>query len=302
METRKKAFCLLKMAPAIVFLFGLVVGNLTASHADTPLVLTLQAGKSTYGRGETVRFTFTARNTSQQSMKVNFPSGQEFDITATPVTNTPLWSSQMAAWNWAHGRRFKQSVGERTIAPGATKTWTATWKQTDNSGRLMARGRYGVQARLMSPQGVNNLSNVLFVTLADKVSKPKPTVSIRGSVTTIHLISSRPVRDILGSISVEGVKQDDTLFDSATVTVARSTRFSLRTENGMRPMTFDDLREGDRIEAMFTGRVAESYPVQATAKHIVILTNSEEITNDELIIDDVFKQQQTTNREVPRRR
>lgn len=300
METRTNYFCVLKMALAIVFLFGLVVGNRTASHADTPLVLTLQANKKIYKRGETVRFTFTAHNTGRQSVKVKFPSSQEFDITATPVTSTPPWNSKMAIWNWAHGRMFTQSVGERTIAPGATQTWTATWKQTDNQGRLMGRGRYGVQARLMTPKGINNLSNVLFVTLADNISKPKPTVSIRGSVTTIHPISSRPARNILGSISVEGVKQDDTLYDSATVTITRRTRFSLRTEDGTRPMTFDDLREGDRIEAIFTGRVAESYPVQATASHIVILTNSEENTNDDIITDDVLEQEDHTSRKAPR--
>jgi hypothetical protein len=84
---------------------------------------------------------------------------------------TPLWSSKIRGWNWAPGRTFSQSGGERTIAPGATQTWTATTKQTDNKNRLMPRGRYGVQVHLMRPKATNNLSNVLFITLADNVSK-----------------------------------------------------------------------------------------------------------------------------------
>ena len=33
----------------------------------------------------------------------------------------------------------------------------------------------------------------------------------------------------------------------------------------------DDLKEGCKVEATFTGPVMESYPVQATAKEVVIL-------------------------------
>jgi len=35
--------------------------------------------------------------------------------------------------------------------------------------------------------------------------------------------------------------------------------------------TFEDLKKGARVEATFTGPVADSYPVQATAKAILIL-------------------------------
>ena len=44
-----------------------------------------------------------------------------------------------------------------------------------------------------------------------------------------------------------------------------------RREQERRPATFEALQVGQKVEAWFTGPVAESYPVQAVASDIVIL-------------------------------
>jgi len=40
---------------------------------------------------------------------------------------------------------------------------------------------------------------------------------------------------------------------------------------GRRSLAFSDLRAGDRVAVHFTGPVAESYPVQATAADVEVL-------------------------------
>jgi beta-N-acetylhexosaminidase len=75
-------------------------------------------------------------------------------------------------------------------------------------------------------------------------------------------------RGRLGSILVEGVKDETTNHDRAFVHVTDKTRIEKR--DG-KPAKFEDLKKGARVQALFTGPVAKSYPVQATAKEILIL-------------------------------
>jgi hypothetical protein len=44
-----------------------------------------------------------------------------------------------------------------------------------------------------------------------------------------------------------------------------------RTGTGLEPVGFRDLRVGQRVDAWFTGPVAESYPTQASARAVVVV-------------------------------
>jgi hypothetical protein len=93
--------------------------------------------------------------------------------------------------------------------------------------------------------------------------------SIRGLVK--GLSESRSDLDITGFIQVESGPEEDTLYDRALVAVTRKTAF-FRVEGGAKTRAaFADLGPGMLVEVWFTGPVAESYPVQATAKTVVIL-------------------------------
>ena len=90
---------------------------------------------------------------------------------------------------------------------------------------------------------------------------------IRGAITAIT--PAGEAGGGLGTVRIEGGRQADTRFDKAVVTVNRETR--IRQEGGGE-LTFQDLALGDRVEARFEGPVRESYPVQAEAAEIVLVS------------------------------
>ena len=95
--------------------------------------------------------------------------------------------------------------------------------------------------------------------------------SIRGAITTLNAADSTWNAGILGSMLIEGKLQSDTSFDKASVTVTDKTKIYLEDAQGRHVVDFSYLRVGQIVAATFTGAVAESYPVQATASEIVIL-------------------------------
>jgi hypothetical protein len=75
-------------------------------------------------------------------------------------------------------------------------------------------------------------------------------------------------------IMVEGQKEPDTNVDKASVTVTTKTRI-FREENGKRVQAaFADLQIGPLVTVQFTGPVAETCLVQATAGEISILSQN----------------------------
>jgi hypothetical protein len=93
---------------------------------------------------------------------------------------------------------------------------------------------------------------------------------IRGYVTSISVVEGGQ-NDVLGSVLIEGEREEDTSFDRANVTVKEDTRVYIENGGERVEAAFSDLGVGQYVEAAFTGPVAESYPVQATASEIVVL-------------------------------
>jgi len=87
--------------------------------------------------------------------------------------------------------------------------------------------------------------------------------SIRGYVT--EMIISETGANIL----VEGKTEEDTEFDKASVSINSDTVIK---KDGIKgKLSISDIKKGDKVEVVFTGAVAESYPVQGTAKAIRII-------------------------------
>ena len=95
--------------------------------------------------------------------------------------------------------------------------------------------------------------------------------SISGAITTLSAADGSWSAGILGSVLIEGKLQSDTSFDKASVAVTDKTQIYLEDAQGRHAVDFSYLRVGQIVAATFTGAVAESYPVQATASKIVIL-------------------------------
>jgi hypothetical protein len=98
-------------------------------------------------------------------------------------------------------------------------------------------------------------------------AQPAPQVDIRGRVTQSrrNAQGDPPV----GTVQIEGTLEPGTRYDKAIVHVGHQTKIFLG--RGGKQASFSFLHSGDLVEVTFTGPVAESQPVKATADRIVIL-------------------------------
>jgi beta-N-acetylhexosaminidase len=92
-------------------------------------------------------------------------------------------------------------------------------------------------------------------------------VSIRGKIVTLDALQGIEGKRIM----VEGLKENDTDYDKASIKVTNSTKMFRLEEGKTVKVSMDELKLGQQVEVVFVGPVAESYPVQATAGQIVIL-------------------------------
>jgi len=98
-------------------------------------------------------------------------------------------------------------------------------------------------------------------------------VDIRGTI--LNIVLTQVKSDILGTIYVEGPLYEDTSYDKAYISITSSTQIFkidnlLSSSSQFIPIPFIELQTGMIVEVTFTGPVLESYPVQATAKKIVV--------------------------------
>ena len=89
-------------------------------------------------------------------------------------------------------------------------------------------------------------------------------VGVRGEIREIYLDEEEKVAAVL----VEGQLESDTDYDKARVAIAKDTVILKTNGQELEP---GELKEGMKVEVVFQGPVAESYPVQARAKAIRVL-------------------------------
>ena len=92
---------------------------------------------------------------------------------------------------------------------------------------------------------------------------------IRGEITSLTPGSG----DTLVTILIEGKVEPDTGYDKASLRVAKDTEVVRLQGADQVEADWSDLAEGQQVEAWFEGPVAESYPVQAKAGRIVIISD-----------------------------
>lgn len=130
----------------------------TATGGDalqSELLITNASGQQTidFAAGEDVNFKLTVTNPTEREITYTFtPPGDYLRISRG---ETPIWSKH-------YGTVFIQVIETRTIGPGETLTYTATWTGVDNEEVPVAPGDYTVEA------GAN-----LFVADA-KIDQPPP--------------------------------------------------------------------------------------------------------------------------------
>ncbi|WP_025641885.1 DUF3221 domain-containing protein [Schnuerera ultunensis] len=105
-------------------------------------------------------------------------------------------------------------------------------------------------------------SITIFLSACNKESAE--IIDIRGEIKEVYADEESL---LIQSILVEGQIEDDTKYDIATITITSDTKIFKDNEE----VAIEDIGEGLKVEVTFDGPVAESYPVQATAKKIIII-------------------------------
>lgn len=98
----------------------------------------LTLNKLTYLAGEPVEVRVTVRPEGNAAVRVQFRSGQRFDLI--------IRRQSVLVWRWSHDKAFTQILEEVTLRPGETLTFRATWDQLDLQGRRIDPGEYEAQA------------------------------------------------------------------------------------------------------------------------------------------------------------
>lgn len=93
-------------------------------------------------------------------------------------------------------------------------------------------------------------------------------VDIRGQIK--HM-SMRDDRKFPASILVEGKLEKDTSYDKASIRISIDTVIYDERSGKKQKAGIKSLKLDQKVEAKFTGPVAESYPVQAQAESVTIL-------------------------------
>jgi len=102
----------------------------------------------------------------------------------------------------------------------------------------------------------------------DTVSEPDITGVIEtAAITGVGGISGKDA----GNIVVVGDPGQGAMPGAASVTLTAHTGVFHRTDKGFSKARFSDLRAGQKVAVSFSGPVAESYPLQAVGRMVVIL-------------------------------
>ena len=96
--------------------------------------LVLSTDKTTYVPGKVITITLTVTNKGSSSLKLAFPSAQQYDFVIT------MGGEEI--WRWSHDKMFAAVLTEVTLAPSESVVYQEKWPQKDNQGKPVSPGRY----------------------------------------------------------------------------------------------------------------------------------------------------------------
>ncbi len=174
---------------------------------------------------------------------------------------------------------FTFAVVPRQAVPVEEPT---TWIMSTEDGSLQAKARYPHYDDADDDGGVSvpggDSGPVIVVDPVapgdvdadDGEPLPRPKVDIRGSVTEISVPDNRN-EEIVAVLLIEGRVEEDTNVDRAWLTITTGTFIGYIDGDEFVKVPFAEIKPGQTVEAIFAGPVAETYPVQAHARALLIL-------------------------------
>jgi len=108
---------------------------------------------------------------------------------------------------------------------------------------------------------------------ADPVDPEPPAITpgkadVRGEVKTVSALKSRLY---LGRLMIDGKKEKDTSHEKASVLVLAAAKVYFWKGGKKVEATFADVKVGCKVQCVFTGPVAESFPVQGRTTELIII-------------------------------
>jgi hypothetical protein len=88
--------------------------------------------------GTPVPLTLTLQNTSNRPVALTLGGRPAYDFVVTQ-------SDGLEVWRWSHGQAIQAILELRTLKPGETVAFAATWGQRDNAGTPIPTGTYQVR-------------------------------------------------------------------------------------------------------------------------------------------------------------
>ena len=111
--------------------------------------------------------------------------------------------------------------------------------------------------------GWDNESQTILI---ENIIEEKDEIGVRGVIK--NLVKGKDGVTFL----VDGKLEEDTMLDKAYVTVNMQTKVMKDGVEITNDFAYGEIKEGDIVEAIFTGPIAKSYPAQAGAKKINIIS------------------------------
>lgn len=85
-----------------------------------PVAMTIKTDKATYRPEEAIKFTLKANNIHKETVRLQFSSGQKYDIEIREGKN----GKGKRVWLWSEGKMFTQALESLTLAPKAITNYS----------------------------------------------------------------------------------------------------------------------------------------------------------------------------------
>ena len=153
-------------------------GGTFATTTVGGLRYTLTTNRRQYQRGEQVQITFVKCNVSSRTIRLNYNTGQRFDIAAL--------RDGREVWRWSDDQFFTQAAGTETLRPGQCRTYTATWDLRNRQGNFVALDTFTIRAENVAVQ----LRNRFVQTRIEVVSRPSPPQPAPGRCPRTNMLAN----------------------------------------------------------------------------------------------------------------
>lgn len=127
------------------------------------LEIRLEVSADTLRSGESLTLKLIATNTTAQTQRLHFASGQEYNffaVAAQQISHTTYRSEQERLWSWDNGMAFIQVISNVDLPAGERLEYTTTWDGRGNDGTRVS-GNILLGAELVSnPGGASELQSI----------------------------------------------------------------------------------------------------------------------------------------------